>query len=113
MRAIKFRAWVKKSKEMIPVNSIDFENDIINVDGERLFFDEIILMEYVEKIDAYEGDILYGRDPDEFGGSHSTWRGVVKFNHRFGRLMVCDEGDHRWYEIDDYEFDRVLFSFWR
>jgi uncharacterized phage protein (TIGR01671 family) len=63
MREIKFRAWEKNLKEIIPVHSIDFDNKIINSLSAWRFFHEIELMQYTGLKDRngkeiYEGDIL-------------------------------------------------------
>lgn len=63
MKEIKFRAWEKNLKEMIPVQNIDFEKKMINTDSAWRLFDEIELMQYTGICDCngkeiYEGDIL-------------------------------------------------------
>ena len=72
MREIKFRAWHKFCEEIIPVVSINFENQIINSKGPWRFFSEIDLMQSTglkdkNGVEIYEGDIvnvnLYGGTP--------------------------------------------------
>lgn len=63
MREIKFRAWEKNLKEMIPVYSVDFEKKIINTESAWRTFDEAKLMQYTGLKDKngneiYEGDII-------------------------------------------------------
>ena len=62
MRDIKFRAWEKSLKEMIPVYNIDFESKIINTNSAWRMFDEVELMQYTGLKDKngkeiYEGDV--------------------------------------------------------
>ena len=62
--------------------------------------------EYVECLNGFEGDVLYGEEGDEFT-LLSSWTGQIKFNDKNGRLMVLDDvGD--WYEMDDFMFDRII-----
>jgi uncharacterized phage protein (TIGR01671 family) len=63
MREIKFRAWEKNLKEIIPVHFIDFANRMINAKSAWRLFDEIELMQYTGLKDKngkeiYEGDIV-------------------------------------------------------
>ncbi|WP_284037438.1 YopX family protein [Neobacillus sp. 114] len=63
MREIKFRAWEKYLKEIIPVDDINFEKRMINTDSAWRLFDEIELMQYTGLSDKnsreiYEGDIV-------------------------------------------------------
>ncbi|SDM17947.1 YopX family protein [Bacillus sp. OK048] len=63
MREIKFRAWEKNLKEIIPVHNIDFEKKMINTESAWRFFNEIDLMQYTGLKDKngkeiYEGDIV-------------------------------------------------------
>jgi uncharacterized phage protein (TIGR01671 family) len=63
MREIKFRAWEKNLKEIIPVDDINFENRMINTESAWRLFDEIELMQNTGLTDKngkeiYEGDII-------------------------------------------------------
>ena len=63
MREIKFRAWLIKENEMIPVRQIDFESQIINSESAWRFFEEAILMQSTELLDKngteiYEDDVV-------------------------------------------------------
>lgn len=63
MREIKFRAWEKSLKQIIPVDNIDFEKRMVNTESAWRMFDEIELMQYTGLKDKngkeiYEGDIL-------------------------------------------------------
>jgi hypothetical protein len=68
MREIKFRAWEKSLKQMIPVDNIDFEKKMINTETAWRMFDEIQLMQYTGLKDKdgkeiYEGDIDGSDEP--------------------------------------------------
>jgi uncharacterized phage protein (TIGR01671 family) len=63
MKEIKYRAWEKNLKEIIPVHNIDFVNRMINTGSAWRLFDEIKLMRFIGKTDKngkeiYEGDIV-------------------------------------------------------
>lgn len=75
MREIKFRAWEKNMKEIIPVYQIDFEKRMINTESAWRFFNEIKLMEYTglkdkNGKDIYEGDILHVFEDSHYGGEY-------------------------------------------
>ncbi len=62
-REIKFRAWEKNLKEMIPVHDVDFERKIINTSSAWRFLNEVALMQYTGLKDKngkeiYEGDVI-------------------------------------------------------
>jgi hypothetical protein len=64
VREIKYRAWEKSLKQMIPVDNIDFEKRMINTESAWRMFDEIQLMQYTgikDKNDKeiYEGDVIH------------------------------------------------------
>jgi len=65
VREIKFRAWEKNLKEIIPVYNIDFEKRMINIDFAWRTFDEVELIQFTGLYDKhhkpiYEGDIVKG-----------------------------------------------------
>ena len=73
MREIKFRAWLKETKEMIPVYQIDFNNGIINSESAWRMESEYILEQFTglydkNGVEIFEGDIVL----HQFGVGYSS-----------------------------------------
>lgn len=64
--------------------------------------------EYVEILDAFEGDLLYGCETDEYNQICSSWIGEVRFDESKGRMMVFDKDVDEWFEVDDFMFDKII-----
>lgn len=75
---------------------------------ERHEVDPKTVGEYVEILDAYEHDVLYGEEKNEFGSLLSSWTGTVKYNEEKSRIMIFDDVEELWCEVDDYSFDSVI-----
>ncbi|MGL6032426.1 MAG: YopX family protein [Kurthia gibsonii] len=93
MREIKFRAWEMNYKEIIDVDSINFESKIINTECAWRMFSEVILMQYTGLKDKngreiYEGDIV-----KNVGPYSPTVRkyGFGEFKYTNENLVVCKE----------------------
>lgn len=76
MREIKYRAWEKNLREMIPVYDIDLKSKVINNDSAWRMFDEIILMQYTGLKDKNDVEICEG---DIVENKKSKVRSVVEF----------------------------------
>ena len=64
--------------------------------------------EYIEILDAFEGDLLYGCETDEYNTICSSWVGEVRFDESKGRMMVFDKDVDEWFEVDDFMFDKII-----
>ncbi|MBO0961470.1 hypothetical protein J1P26_17325 [Neobacillus sp. MM2021_6] len=78
MKEIKFRAWEKNLKEIIPVDNIDFEKRMINTGSAWRLFDEIELIQYTGLNDI-DGNKIFDGDITEIDfGYGEVRRFVVK-----------------------------------
>jgi len=110
MREIKYRAWDKEKKQMVPVSDISFGDDgsaltvVFQPAPKGEYYRGLvngengILMQYTGLKDKngqeiYEGDIILTGD--------AKWR-VAWHRHENGMdgWMVQDNKIHHWYEID-------------
>lgn len=115
-REIKFRAWLKKEKKMVNVETIDFtdksiqyleKSEFINAYLlRRVSFDDVELMQYTGVKDKngkeiYEGDIVILNDTEEEN------RCVVKY--KYGSYILID-GDLRedLSNVESYKFLEVV-----
>jgi uncharacterized phage protein (TIGR01671 family) len=124
MRKIKFRAFERNLKEIIPVHNIDFEKRMINIESAWRFFDEIELMQYTGLKDKngkeiYEGDIL--KVPvdinQEIHGNYSLHdvlikKGVIITNYvKSEKGQILPKGYTAGFLLDSYGFDNKSFLF--
>ncbi|MGH2116646.1 YopX family protein [Aerococcus sp. L_32] len=94
---IKFRAWEKNLKEMISVDSINFEAGLINMELAWRTFEEIELMQYTglkdkKDVEIYEGDVVkfYARShyhPEVYAWEYET-KGVGIIRYEMGSYVL-------------------------
>ena len=112
-REIKFRAWCLIQEEMMPVTSIDFRADLIQVDeGDNTITDDAEMFKLMQKtpfVDKnkkaiYEGDVV-----DMFG--QKGLRGVMTYKDGyFGMMRNNDLKNVSCYEPNFYEYDSVVMG---
>jgi hypothetical protein len=59
-------------------------------------------MDYVEYLDAYEGDALIGTETIN-GTIVPKWLGIIKFDENCGRIRIHDIDADEWHEIDAFD----------
>lgn len=124
MREIKFRAWEKNLKEIIPIHSIDFEHNLVNVDSAWRFLNEVELMQYTGLKDKngkgiFEGDIL--KVPvdinQEVHGNYSIHEVIIKKGIIITSYLKSEKGQilpkgyTAGFLLDSYDFDNKTFLF--
>ena len=114
-RQRKFRVWCENEKKYETHYTLIAENGVIfqqekNGSIKPTGVTSHIIEDYVEILDAYEGDYLYGSSME--GGYESpyleSWIGEVKWNEEFGRIMVWIHSEEEWRECDDFDFEKVI-----
>lgn len=121
MRVIRHRAkcvndgpWVHGSfienpvTEDVYIGCYERDKSTMNIELILHAVDPDTVGEYVEYLDAYEGDYLSGSEEDEYGSETASWVGEIKYRETFGRIMIYEEATGDWYEVDDYEYDTVV-----
>jgi len=110
MREIKFRAWEKNLKEIIPVHEINFENRMINTNSAWRFFNEIELMQYTGLKDKngkeiYEGDIV---SAESYGSAMARHHGrdVISKQKLYG--IRFERGSFRLYDLKENHWVAII-----
>lgn len=95
---MKLKAWLRESKEMIPIHNIDFVKKMINTNGAWRFLDEVILLQWTGLFDdlgneIHDGDIVEVVDGKRRHVSevkiHPT--GVLIDSHVFTKNMTGED----------------------
>lgn len=98
MKELKFRAWEKNLKQMIPVDNISFKNKMINTGSAWRLFNEIELMQYTglndsNGVEIYDGDI------------------ISRIGH-IGKVIWFGDGYYvEWFDGKDREFEG-FYPYW-
>jgi hypothetical protein len=111
MRTIKFRGKALLGNEWLFGNLVQLPSRTFIEDqakGGPRPVDPGTVGEYVEHINAYEGDVLVGsQTAGPEGGPTEKWWGVVEYDVVAGRIRINDLVEDRWSEVDECEFDGV------
>ncbi|EHQ0693283.1 hypothetical protein KQP27_002191 [Listeria monocytogenes] len=111
MRAIGFRAFVKRKKKMLPVTDLCFnETEAVGVSGcgnakctlcvDWYSFDDVVLMQYTGLKDKYGKKIFEG---DICWEEHNECYGVVKFEDAKFLYLWENIAENLWEVADDIE----------
>lgn len=103
MREIKFRAWEKNLKEIIPVYDINFIIRQINTDIAWRKFDEVELMQYTglkdkNGVEIYEGDIV---SAESYGTAMTRHHGREVDSKKKTYGIRFERGSFRLYELKE------------
>jgi uncharacterized phage protein (TIGR01671 family) len=108
MREIKFRAWEKNLKEIIPIDSINFEHKIVNMTSAWRFFNEVELMQFTGFKDEngkeiFEGDIVEQLDEMRY----ESITGIVRFLEGTFYIVAIDDKE-AWSIFNEVGHNTVL-----
>ncbi len=110
MRPIKFRGKCIHTKQWVYGGIRQFKGGVIIHDQDMDAWDDAIAVdsetvgEYVEKLDAYEGDILKFENYDCDG----FWSGAIMYNKEIGRFVISWGKDDLFFEISDFTHEGIL-----
>lgn len=112
IRVIKFRGQHLDSEEWSEgYYYSDGNNSYIAYEGEK---DCIIhkvkpktVGEYVECLNAFEGDVLGGSEYNDDRMCNDIFYGLVRYNPDKSRIMVLSD-DCDWYEVDDFDYNNII-----
>ena len=105
MREIKFRAWLKETKEMIPVYQIDFNNGIINSESAWRTESEYILEQFTGLHDSTTWEELTEQE-------RKDWTGKGNFPSEWKGREIYEGDVVKWEDkrIDSYLAGQICFN---